>query len=120
MVCWYFSLVGKMSRESTGQCHRYGGARGGRAPLNGCLCLPILVYSNTVFGTSRNDKTTDNDSKRINYVKHSSPLSFILCEIAGNQLLYINLTQKPVLFSRLYGCVGKTRCKPAKSLPVLR
>ena len=76
-------------------------------PLNGCLCLPILVYSNTVFGTSRNDKTTDNDRKRINYVKHSSPLTFILCEIAGNQLLYINLTQKPVLLTRLYGCVGK-------------
>ena len=61
MVCWYFSLVGKTSKQSTGQCHRYGGARGGRAPPNGCLCLPILVYSNTVFGTSRNDKTTDND-----------------------------------------------------------
>ena len=26
-------------------------------------CAPILVYKNTVFGTSHNDKTTDSDGK---------------------------------------------------------
>ena len=44
----------------------------------------------------------------------------MLCEIAGNQLLYINVTQYSVLLACLYGCVAEERCKPAESLPVLR
>ena len=39
------------------------------------------------------------------------PLTFsqLFCEIADNQLLYINVMQKSVLLTRLYGCVAKER-----------
>ena len=41
------------------------GARG-RAPHNGCLCPEFWFAQDTVFGTSRNDKTTAYDGKRNN------------------------------------------------------
>ena len=37
----------------------------GRAPPNDCLCSPISVHSEYVFGTSRSDNTTGNNEKRI-------------------------------------------------------
>ena len=41
------------------------GRPGGLYPPNDCLCPPlILVYSQIVFTTSRNDTTTDNNGKR--------------------------------------------------------
>ena len=43
----------------------------------------------------------------------------ILCETACNQLLYINLTQYSVLFTRLYGFVVEETCKSVESLPIL-
>ena len=36
----------------------------GPVPPLTTLCAPILVYSEYVFGTLRNDKTTDNNDKR--------------------------------------------------------
>ena len=39
------------------------GGQGCRAPPDGCLCPPFWFTNNTVFGTSRNDKTTDCDGK---------------------------------------------------------
>ena len=46
-------------------------ARGGRAfLLNDCLCpLPISVYSESVFGTSRYGNTTGNNGTRDNKVQ---------------------------------------------------
>ena len=41
MVCWYFSFVGKTSRESTGQCQRYGGARGAVPPITAGCASPF-------------------------------------------------------------------------------
>ena len=40
MVCWYFSLVGKTSRQSTSQCHRYGG-KGAVPPLTAACASPV-------------------------------------------------------------------------------
>ena len=67
----------------------------GVRPLIDCFCPLFWFTQNTVFGTSSNDKTTDNDGKRNNYVQTSFSFDVfsILCEIAGNQLLYINLTR---------------------------
>ena len=93
------------------QCRRYGGARGGRAPPNGCLCLPFRFTQNSVFRTSLNDKTTHNNGKRNNYVqtKFSFDVFSILSEIAGNQLLcHVNVTQYSVLLTHLYGCVAES------------
>ena len=99
------------------------GGQEGPCPPNWCLCPPLRVTQNTVLGTSFNDKTTHNDGKRNNCVQ--TLLSFdvfsILCEIAVNQLLCrINLTQYTVLFTCLYGCVAKERCKPVELLLVVR
>ena len=58
---------------------------------------PLLfsLFKNTVFGTLRNDTTTDNDVNiRIITFKHNFRLTFqILGEIAGNQLVYINVAK---------------------------
>ena len=45
------------------------GEQGGRTLSNGCLCPSFRFTQNTVFGTSLNDKTTQNDGKRNNYVQ---------------------------------------------------
>ena len=42
----------------------------------------------------------------------------ILFEIAGNQLLCINLTQYSFLLTCFCGCVAEETGKPAESLPV--
>ena len=47
------------------QCRRYGRRAGGVPPPNDCLCSPISVHSEYVFGTSRSDNTTGNNEKRI-------------------------------------------------------
>ena len=53
------------------------GGLGGRAPPNDCLCPPFWFTQDTVFGTSRIDKTTCNDGKRNNFViKGNFPLTF--------------------------------------------
>ena len=49
------------------QCLRYGGAKGVVLPKRP-LMPPFWFTKNTAFETSRNDKTTDNDGKRNNYV----------------------------------------------------
>ena len=53
--------------NGSNQCRRYGGAKAGRTPLS-AACAPFWFTKNTAFETSRNDKTTDNDGKRNNYV----------------------------------------------------
>ena len=45
------------------------GSRGAVPPPNDRLCPPVLVYSEYVFGTSRNNKTKDNNGKRNNKVQ---------------------------------------------------
>ena len=113
----------KIKNEMNGsnQCRSCEGRRGagGSYPLNGRLCphfgllkIPLLEH----HATTRQQTIME---KIIVTFKHISPLIFfsILCEIAGNQLLYINLTQYSVLLTRLYGCVAEETCKPAESLP---
>ena len=84
------------------------GGPGGPCPSNDCLCPPILVYSEYVFGTSPNDETTGNNRKRNNNVQAFSFEGFsILCEIAGPQLLYINVMQIICLINMpLWMCPG--------------
>ena len=95
------------------QCRCNGRARG-------AVC-PFWLTQNTVFETSRNDKTTDNKGKRNNYVQTILLERFLdFREIAGNQLLHINLMQNSVLFTRLYEFVAEETCKPAESLRVVR
>ena len=64
-------------------------------PPQRLLVPPISVYSKSVFGISRNDKTTDNDKKGKITFKHNSLLTFFrfFCENAFKQLLQINATQ---------------------------
>ena len=61
-------------------------------PLLTTVCVPLLiwVYSENVFGTSRNDNTTGNNGKRNDKVQtqFSFEVFFTLSEIAGHQLLY--------------------------------
>ena len=81
--------------------------------------LPFWLTKNTAFETSRNDKTKDSQTmmeKGIITFKHNSPLMFfsILCDIAGNQLLHINLTL------RMCRGIAEETCKHAELLPVLR
>ena len=53
------------------------GGPGGHVSPNECLGPPFWFTQNTVFGTSSNDKTTDNDGKKgIITFKHYSPLTF--------------------------------------------
>ena len=53
----------RRERWGGAQCRRYGGQ--GSARYNGCLCSPSFRFTkNTVLGTSRNCKATDNDGKR--------------------------------------------------------
>ena len=69
------------------QCRRYGEARG--------PCTPFPFTQNTVFETFPNDKTTDNDgNERIIPFKHNFRLVFSnSLRIAGNQLVFVNVTQ---------------------------
>ena len=78
-------------------------------PLTTACASPFWLTHNIVFETSRNDKTTDNDGKRNNNVQIQFffDVFSILCKIAGNQLLYINLTQYSVLLKRFYGFVAE-------------
>ena len=102
------------------QCRRYGGARGAVPPYR-LLVPPFYFTQNTVFGISLNDKTTDNVGKKNNYVQTSFDVFWVLCEIAGNQLLcHINLARYFVLLTGLYGCVAEETCKHTDSLPLLR
>ena len=85
--------------------------QGGRAPLT-AACAPHFSLHKILFlKRHATTKATDSDGKGNNYVQiqFSFEVFSILCEIAGNQLLYINLTQYSVLLTRLYG----------ESLPVL-
>ena len=52
-----------------------GGGRGALPPYN-CLCLPISVYSEYVFGASRNDKITGNNEEGIITFKDNPLLKF--------------------------------------------
>ena len=83
------------------------GGQGGVSPLATACASPFWLTQNIVFETSRNDKTTDNDGKRNNNVQTFFDVFSILCEIAGNQLLYIDLTQYSVLLTRFYVCVAE-------------
>ena len=72
-----------------------GRGREGRTPSNGRLCphfglLKILFLKR--FATTKQRTMME---KEIITLKHNSCLMFlsILCEIAGNHLLYINLAQ---------------------------
>ena len=55
--------------NGSNQYRRYGRAGGDRVPLTAACAPPFWFTKNTIFGTSRNDKTTDNDGKRNNYVR---------------------------------------------------
>ena len=71
------------------QCRRYGGTRGPCPPQTTACVPPFWFNRKTVFGTSRNGRTTDNDGKTNHYVQtyFSFGVFSILCEIAGYQLL---------------------------------
>ena len=60
------NLENKIKMNGSNQCHCYGGQRGPYPPND--LVPPFWFTKNTAFETSRNDKTTDNDGKRNNYV----------------------------------------------------
>ena len=51
---------------------------------------------------------------RSNIILISFDVFSILFEIAGNLLLYINVTQWYVLLTLLYGCVAEERCQPTE------
>ena len=61
----------KNKMNGSNQCRRYGGEG-----IRGCIPLaaacavvpPFWLTRNTAFGASRNEKTSDNDGKRNNYV----------------------------------------------------
>ena len=89
-------------------------------PPNGCLyplphfgLLKILFLElHTTLGQQR---VMD---KRIITFKHNSFLTFfsIPREIAGNQLLSINLMQYSILLRHVYRCVVEETCKATESL----
>ena len=98
------------------------GARGPCHPLTTACAPPFWFNQNTVFGTSRNGKTTaDNNEKKNNYVQTYSRLTF---SRFFAKLLAINcckhLTQQSVSLRYLYGYFAEEKRKPAESLPVVR
>ena len=79
------------------------GARGAVPPLV-AACAPHFGLLRILFEASHNDKTTDNNMEKNNNVQtyFMFLLFSILCEIAGNQLLYENVMQLSVFLTRRY------------------
>ena len=86
-----------------------GGAKGPYSP-NGRFFPHVGLLKILLLKHHATTKQQTMMEKGIITFKHTVTISFdvfsILCEIAGNQLLYINLTQYTVLLTRLYGCVA--------------
>ena len=77
-----FNFVQDSNVKYMQQAHNSAVTTGGQGGLVTAVCAPYgsscprFGFSKYFFGTSRNDKTTDNNGKRINNVQNNSSLPF--------------------------------------------